>query len=90
MRVDFKSSFLSDIKKVKDRTVAAAVRRAIVSVEKAAAPQDIPRLKKLKGFNGGNYYRIKVGSYRIGIAIENETVIFAAFDDRKDIYKYFP
>ncbi len=90
MTTEFKSSFLNDIKKVRDKALLTAIRQAILSAENAATLQDIPQLKKLKGNNEGYYYRIKVGSYRIGVAIENETVIFAAFDHRKDIYKYFP
>ena len=90
MTTDFKSSFLSDIKKVNDRKVEARIRQAILSVENAATTRDIPNLKKLKGFKSGTYHRIKVGDFRIGVAIENETVIFVAFDNRKDIYKYFP
>ncbi len=90
MTTDFKSSFLNDIKKVCDRKVAAGIKQAIMSVENAATMRDIPNLKKLKGFKSGNYYRIKVGGFRVGVTIEDETVIFVAFDNRKDIYKYFP
>jgi len=49
---------------------------------------DFANLKKLTGYK--NSYRIRLGSYRIGIVIEDKTVIFAAFDHRADIYKYFP
>ena len=90
MTTDFKKSFLKDIKKIKDKVLLAEIEQAILSVEDAATMHDIPRLKKLKGNKKGIYYRIKVGDYRIGVAIENETVTFAAFDNRKDIYKFFP
>ncbi|MCB0846226.1 MAG: type II toxin-antitoxin system RelE/ParE family toxin [Bacteroidetes bacterium] len=53
------------------------------------------KLKKLQGFE--NYYRIKLGDYRIGIEIEKspentgeEIVTFIRFIHRKDIYRYFP
>ncbi|QIA09987.1 type II toxin-antitoxin system RelE/ParE family toxin [Draconibacterium halophilum] len=49
---------------------------------------NIPKLKKLKGYK--HTYRIRLGEYRIGIHIEDNVVIFAAFDHRADIYKYFP
>ena len=90
MKTDFKKSFLNDIKKIIDKELLTEIEQSILSVEDAVTMQDIPRLKKLKGNKKGIYYRIKVGNYRIGVAIENETVTFAAFDDRKDIYKYFP
>lgn len=50
--------------------------------------QGFANLKKLSGYK--NSYRIGLGSYRIGIVIDDKTVIFAAFDHRSDIYKYFP
>ena len=42
----------------------------------------------LTGFK--NCYRIRLGNYRIGLLVEDKTVIFAAFDHRSGIYKYFP
>ncbi|HRO41300.1 MAG TPA: hypothetical protein PL009_00595 [Flavipsychrobacter sp.] len=49
---------------------------------------DVKNLKKLTGFN--DYYRIRIGDYRIGIFLDGETVWLAAFAHRKDIYTYFP
>lgn len=49
---------------------------------------DISQIKKLTGFK--TFYRIKTGSYRIGVEIANNSVIFITFDHRKDIYKRFP
>ena len=42
----------------------------------------------MKGFK--NFYRIRVGDYRIGISLERGVVTFLAFAHRKDIYKKFP
>jgi mRNA interferase RelE/StbE len=36
------------------------------------------------------YYRIRLGDYRVGLKIENNTVCFVRFLHRKDIYRYFP
>lgn len=32
----------------------------------------------------------KLGDYRIGVALENDAVVFVRFLNRIDIYKYFP
>jgi len=50
--------------------------------------QDFPNLKKLTGYK--NSFRIRMGDYRIGVVFDGTKVIFAAFDHRSDIYKYFP
>jgi len=49
---------------------------------------DIPNLKKLNA--KGNYYRIRVGDYRMGFKIEKNVILLLRFLDRKEMYKYFP
>jgi mRNA interferase RelE/StbE len=42
----------------------------------------------MKGYP--SYYKIRFGSYRVGIKLENEIVIFERALHRKEIYRYFP
>ena len=90
MNTDFRTSFLNDIKKVKDKRLLFKVEQSILDVESAEKIQDIPELRKLKGNKKGIYYRIKIDTYRMGVAIEHEMVTFVVFKPRKDIYKFFP
>jgi len=39
--------------------------------------------------SGGEYYRIRIGNYRMGINLENESVVFIRFLHRREIYSYF-
>ncbi len=88
MKVEFRDSFAKDLKNVKDKGLLKRVKEIIEAVEKSDSLSEMPNLKKLKG--SGNYFRLRAGDYRIGIALENDTVIFVRFLNRKDIYKYFP
>ena len=88
MRVAFRDSFAKDLKGVKEKGLLGRVREVIEAVEKADSLAELPNLKKLKG--GGNYFRVRVGDYRVGVALENDTVVFVRFLNRKDIYKHFP
>ena len=45
-------------------------------------------LKKLKGAK--NFYRVRMGSYRLGMIIKGEEVTLIRLLHRKDIYKFFP
>ena len=45
-------------------------------------------MKKLKA--DGDYYRVKIGDYRIGMTLEEDVVIFVRVLHRKDVYRYFP
>ena len=59
--------------------------------------EDIPKLdnifgvfdvKKMKGYK--DYYRIRIGEYRIGCKIKGGEIIFYRVKSRDDIYKIFP
>ena len=88
MNVEFRDSFTKDLKGVKEKGLLGRVREVIEAVEKADSLAELPNLKKLKG--GGNYFRVRVGDYRIGVALDGDTVVFVRFLNRKDIYKHFP
>jgi mRNA interferase RelE/StbE len=88
VNVEFRDSFTKDLKGVKEKGLLGRVQEVIEAVEKADSLAELPNLKKLKG--GGNYFRVRVGDYRIGVALDGDTVIFVRFLNRKDIYKHFP
>jgi mRNA interferase RelE/StbE len=88
VNVEFRDSFAKDLKGVKEKGLLGRVREVIEAVEKGDSLAELPNLKKLKG--GGNYFRVRVGDYRIGVALDGDTVVFVRFLNRKDIYKHFP
>ena len=46
-------------------------------------------MKKMKGYK--NYYRIRMGDYRIGYELkEDNNIIFYRVKNRSEIYKIFP
>jgi len=76
------------LKKLNDKRLAEEVKNLFYMIEKAANLQEIPNLKKLKGFE--EFYRIRIGKYRVGIRYNNNEVTFIRILPRKDIYKLFP
>jgi mRNA interferase RelE/StbE len=88
VNAEFRSSFARDLEKVRDKSLLQRVKHLIEAVEKADSLADVPGLKKLTGSK--NYFRLRVGDYRIGLAVEKDSLIFVRFLDRKDIYRYFP
>jgi mRNA interferase RelE/StbE len=88
LKVEFKSSFAKDLRKIKERKIRQQVLGIIEQIEKARNLQDIPEVKKLQGAD--NYFRLKLGDYRIGLILEQDRVLFVRFLHRKDIYRYFP
>ena len=88
MKTGFKSSFAKDLKAIKNKTVLDAVAKLIEVVEAAQNLRAIPDVKKLKA--KGDYYRIKLGDYRVGITLNKDEITFVRCLDRKEIYRYFP
>lgn len=88
MKVEFKKSFLKELKKIKNKSLQNSIEDCIIQVETAENILSIKNLKKLTGYD--LYYRLRIGDYRIGIKIEKEVVYFVVVEHRKDIYKGFP
>jgi len=88
VRVEYRASFAKDLRSVRDKGLSKQIMETIELVEHAHRLEEIANLKKLKG--KGNYFRIRMGEYRIGIAVESDTVTFVRCLNRKEIYRYFP
>ena len=88
MKQVFYTSFHRDVRKIKNKAVAQAVKNIILITEQCNSIIEIPNLKKLKGHKTA--YRIKINNFRLGLFIEENTLFFAAISHRKDIYKTFP
>ena len=88
MRVAFKRSFVRDLEKIRNQSLKDKVRQVIELVRQADNLQDIPHIRKLRGSE--RYYRIRLGNYRIGLAVDRNEVAFVRFLHRRDVYRYFP
>ena len=90
MKYDYENSYLRDAKKAA-RIFERTSSKCHYFGERSSEPQnlkDIPNLKKLSGYK--NVYRIRVGEYRIGLYVEEDTIVFARILPRKEIYRFFP
>ncbi len=89
MKTEFTKSFARDLRvRRNDVNFLNRVREIIEQVESANAIIDIRNLRKLK--SESNYYRIRLGNYRIEVRGQKDLVIFIRALHRKDIYRYFP
>lgn len=88
MITEYRSSFLKDIKKVKDKKVKDLIESTILKVKSAQCISDIPGCEKLT--SRGKFYKIKQPPYRFGIYIDNGIVEFIIFGTRENFYKDFP
>ncbi len=88
MEVEFRKSFEKDLKNLRDKALLTRIKAIILKIEDTEILEDMSNVKKLKA--EGEYYRIRVGNYRIGIVINEDVVTFVRVLHRKEIYRYFP
>jgi len=65
MNLEFDKSFSKSLDKITERAVKEKLENILEEIDNATAIRQIKNIKKLVGFQ--NYYRIKIGNYRIGL-----------------------
>jgi len=63
MNIEFRKSFEKDLLEILDANLLPIIQEVIERVEQAEKLSEVSNLKKLKG--EADYYRIRVGDYRI-------------------------
>ena len=85
----YKKTFLkdlADLPSVYRERIESLIFEEIPELDSISGVRDI---KKMRGYK--DYYRIRVGAYRIGCKLEVENrIIFYRVKSRDDIYKVFP
>ena len=88
MNVEFTNAFNKQLSEIRDEKLLLEISDCVRQIIAAKSIKDINQIKKLKGFKTA--YRIRTGTYRIGVFIEKGEAVFAAILHRKDIYRKFP
>jgi len=89
MKTNYLPTFIKDIKSLKSTSSYSAIKNLVFTDILAVQNlKEISNLKKLKGDD--NAYRIRVGDYRIGFFLEDNTITFARVLHRREFYRYFP
>lgn len=89
IRVEIRNSFIKDLKLIKGSIHYESIKHFVfVEFPKTDKLEELSNIKKLKGFK--NYYRFKIGEYRIGFTKNGNSVIIERVLHRKDIYNFFP
>jgi mRNA interferase RelE/StbE len=88
MQKVIKDTFIKDIKNINDEKLKLKLSKIIKEIEDCEHIFLIENVKKINGHN--DYYRIKVGSFRIGIHYDKKVLTLVRFLHRKEIYRYFP
>ena len=88
MKIIYTKAVTKDVRKIKDKTIAVRVVSILKEIKAASSLDEVRSIKKMTGHPTA--YRIRIGTYRLGLYYENQSVILVRFLKRNDIYKVFP
>ena len=88
MQVEFRPLFVRDLRAFKDRKLRQRIEAVIIEVEAANSLNELRNIKAIQG--KPNFYRLKVGDYRLGVYTQDNIIVFVRVLHRKEIYRYFP
>lgn len=86
MNIEFRKSFENDIRKIKDKKLLEKLDKIISEAIKAKSLFRIRNIEKLED-KESKYYRIRLGTYRVGLIYIERKLVFVRFLHRKNIYK---
>ena len=78
-RIEWKESAIKEIERL-EKLIAYRIYKKIEELKQDPFSKDIKRLK------GANYYRLRVGDYRVIFSIENSIITILKVGHRKNIY----
>ena len=85
----YKKTFLKDLTKLPSDYQERVEKLVFEDIPQTDNISAIAEMKRMKGYK--DYYRIRIGDYRIGCKIERQgEIIFYRVKSRSDIYKIFP
>ena len=88
MIVEYRKRFLKELSKIPSETRLKIEKFVFEDLPKADSIYEIGVIEQMKGYR--SYFKVRFGSYRVGLKIEKEKAVFERALHRRDIYRYFP
>ena len=89
MEVQYRKSFLRDLKKLKGQPVYDKIFELVfTTLPEVDRLSDVTGVKAMKGYTGR--YRIRIGVYRVGIEVHGDNIEVMRVLHRREFYRYFP
>ena len=88
MNLDPSPAFNRDLRRIRDRHLQRRIARKIQELEASDSISEVVGVRPMTGWE--RHYRIRIGNYRMGLAVDGNVVTLLRFLHRRDIYRYFP
>jgi mRNA interferase RelE/StbE len=88
MKIKYRKRFLKQLSKIPSGHRNQIEKFVFEELPNVSSIAETGKIEKMTGYN--SYYKARFGSYRVGLKMEDDTLIIEVVMDRKDIYKFFP
>lgn len=88
MIVEASRRFRRDVRGIGSAQIRRRLDQVIQELIEADNNTQVPGVSRLRA--EGQHYRIRIGGYRLGITMDDETAVLRRFLPRGEIYRYFP
>ncbi|CDH43553.1 type II toxin-antitoxin system RelE family toxin [Candidatus Contendibacter odensensis] len=88
MNVIYQKKFLKQLAQIPSDTRVKIEKFSFEDLPLANSIAEIGKIEKMQGYS--DFYKVRFGSYRVGIRTEGDNLILKVVMDRKEIDKFFP
>jgi len=88
VNVEYRKRFLKELADVPETQRHEIERFVFGELPRFRSILESRKIERLRGYPG--FFKIRFGDYRVGLRLENDTVVLERVLHRKDIYRYFP
>ena len=88
MNVKYRKRFLTDLAKIPSEPRKAIEKFVFEEAPRLNSLGKSGKVERLKGYK--SCYKVRFGSYRVGLRMEGDVVTFERVLHRREIYRFFP
>ena len=68
--------------------MSRSVERVIEGLKAASNITEVRNVVKMAGWE--RHYRIRIGTHRLGLEMDDDVAVLVRFQHRREFYRYFP
>ena len=88
MKAKYRKRFLTDLAKIPSEQRKAIEKFVFEEIPILNSLGESGKVERLKGYK--SCYKVRFGSYRVGLRMEGDVATFERVLHRKEIYRFFP
>ncbi|MDM8514915.1 type II toxin-antitoxin system RelE/ParE family toxin [Desulfobacterales bacterium HSG16] len=88
MKITYTKKFLKQLYKIPKDPRSKMEKFVFEILPEMSSIGESGKIEKMTGYQG--FYKIRFGTYRIGLKIEKDTIVLKTVMHRSNIYQFFP